>query len=187
MKTEQLSKAYAKAVYEAAFEKWIIALKQVREGLKADPKSLPEPDMSQIFDSIVDTVGNTPLVRLQRLSPQPHVHIWAKLEMMNPGGSVKDRIALSMVEAAEQAGHREIGLAVTYIRSQLGFDGPVDATISALDAESSSRLTSTLEGREGVTVREAPVDGLCHDPGFIARLGSFRVAPVAAVLKGGHP
>jgi len=54
--------------------------------------------------SVLDHIGNTPLVRLQRLNPRPEVNIWAKLEMMNPGGSVKDRIALNMVESAERDG-----------------------------------------------------------------------------------
>jgi cysteine synthase A len=59
--------------------------------------------------SIIDKIGNTPLVRIQRMSPDPSVHIWTKLEGMNPGGSVKDRIALSMVEAAERDGLLEPG------------------------------------------------------------------------------
>lgn len=54
--------------------------------------------------SLLDFIANTPLVRVQRLSPRADVHIWAKLEMMNPGGSVKDRIALNMVETAEREG-----------------------------------------------------------------------------------
>ena len=54
-------------------------------------------------------IGNTPMVPIQRLSPSAEVHIWAKLEMMNPGGSVKDRIALSMVEAAERDGSLKPG------------------------------------------------------------------------------
>ena len=57
--------------------------------------------------SILNSIGNTPLVQIQRLSPREEVRIWAKLEMMNPGGSVKDRIALSMIEAAEQDGRLE--------------------------------------------------------------------------------
>ncbi len=54
--------------------------------------------------SILDQIGNTPLVLLRRLSPRADVRIWAKLDLMNPGGSVKDRIALSMIEAAERDG-----------------------------------------------------------------------------------
>lgn len=51
-----------------------------------------------IYDSIVDCVGRTPLVRLDRLFPQPDVHVLAKLELLNPGGSVKDRPARFIVE-----------------------------------------------------------------------------------------
>ncbi len=56
------------------------------------------------FDSILDAIGNTPLVGIPRLSPDPRVRIWAKLEGSNPTGSVKDRIALKMIEAAEASG-----------------------------------------------------------------------------------
>ncbi|MCU0664653.1 MAG: cysteine--tRNA ligase [Myxococcota bacterium] len=52
----------------------------------------------------LELIGNTPLVRLQRLCPNPKVELWVKLEGHNPGGSVKDRIALSMIEAAERGG-----------------------------------------------------------------------------------
>ncbi|MDP4805153.1 MAG: cysteine synthase [Candidatus Nanopelagicales bacterium] len=56
------------------------------------------------FDSLLDSVGHTPLVGLPRLSPSPDVRLWAKLEDRNPTGSVKDRAALAMVEAAEKKG-----------------------------------------------------------------------------------
>ena len=56
------------------------------------------------LDSILDAVGNTPLVRLSRLSPKPGVSIYAKLEGHNPTGSVKDRIALYMISEAEKSG-----------------------------------------------------------------------------------
>jgi len=54
--------------------------------------------------SILDAIGNTPLVEIKKLNPNPEVKILAKLEYFNPGGSVKDRIALSMIEAAEKSG-----------------------------------------------------------------------------------
>jgi cysteine synthase B len=57
----------------------------------------------------LDLVGNTPLVELPRLSPKPEVRLYAKLEGQNPTGSIKDRIALAMVEAAERAGELEPG------------------------------------------------------------------------------
>jgi cysteinyl-tRNA synthetase len=54
--------------------------------------------------SILDAIGNTPLVEIKNLNPNPKVKIFAKLEYFNPGGSVKDRIALSMIEAGEKSG-----------------------------------------------------------------------------------
>jgi cysteine synthase B len=56
------------------------------------------------FDSLLDSVGNTPLVGLPRLSPSPDVALWAKLEDRNPTGSVKDRAAVAMVLDAEKGG-----------------------------------------------------------------------------------
>ena len=57
-----------------------------------------------IADSVLDLIGATPLVRLHRVVPDGAAEVLGKLESLNPGGSVKDRIALAMVEAAEQAG-----------------------------------------------------------------------------------
>jgi cysteine synthase len=61
------------------------------------------------FGNVLESIGNTPLVELPRLSPKPGVRIWAKLEGHNPTGSVKDRIALAMIEAAEEKGAIEPG------------------------------------------------------------------------------
>ena len=60
-------------------------------------------------ETVLDLVGNTPLVHLRRLPASGAAQVWAKLERVNPGGSVKDRIAKSMVEAAEEAGLLEPG------------------------------------------------------------------------------
>ncbi len=54
--------------------------------------------------SILDTIGNTPLVRLQRCAPPNGAEVWAKLEYRNPSGSMKDRMALAMIEGAERDG-----------------------------------------------------------------------------------
>jgi cysteine synthase B len=56
------------------------------------------------FGDIVESIGHTPLVELPRLSPNPEVRIYAKLEGRNPTGSVKDRVAKSMIDAAEAEG-----------------------------------------------------------------------------------
>ncbi len=57
-----------------------------------------------LYSSILDTIGNTPLVELKSFSPRPGVQIYAKLEGANPSGSVKDRIAKKMIEEAEVSG-----------------------------------------------------------------------------------
>jgi cysteine synthase len=54
--------------------------------------------------NILETIGNTPLVKIEKINPNPKVNIFAKLEGFNPTGSVKDRIALAMVEKAEKEG-----------------------------------------------------------------------------------
>jgi cysteine synthase B len=56
------------------------------------------------YTDLVDSIGNTPLIELKRLSPKPGVRIWAKLESMNPTGSIKDRVAKSLIENAEEKG-----------------------------------------------------------------------------------
>ncbi len=57
-----------------------------------------------LYESVIDLIGGTPLVRLRKLSPKPGVRIFAKLEGQNPTGSVKDRIALAMIRRAEEEG-----------------------------------------------------------------------------------
>ncbi|HEX2414995.1 MAG TPA: cysteine synthase family protein [Thermoleophilaceae bacterium] len=56
------------------------------------------------YGDIIQAIGNTPLVELRRLSPKPGVRIYAKLESYNPTGSVKDRVARSLIESAEEGG-----------------------------------------------------------------------------------
>jgi [CysO sulfur-carrier protein]-thiocarboxylate-dependent cysteine synthase len=62
-----------------------------------------------IAESLLDLVGNTPLIELKRLSPKPGVKIFAKLEGENPTGSIKDRVAKSMIDAAEASGELQPG------------------------------------------------------------------------------
>ena len=57
-----------------------------------------------MYNSILDTIGNTPLVRINHMNPNPKVELYAKLEGFNPTGSIKDRIALKMIEEAEALG-----------------------------------------------------------------------------------
>ena len=64
------------------------------------------------YESFLDSVGGTPLVGLPRLSPSPHVRLWAKMEDRNPTGSVKDRAALSMIRAAQADGRLTTGATI---------------------------------------------------------------------------
>ena len=57
-----------------------------------------------MFNNILETIGHTPLVRINKLNPKPHIQLYAKLESFNPTGSIKDRIALKMIEQAEASG-----------------------------------------------------------------------------------
>jgi cysteine synthase B len=62
------------------------------------------PWLSRPADSILDLIGRTPMVRIRRMNPNPRVTLYAKLEGFNPTGSIKDRIALKMIEQAEREG-----------------------------------------------------------------------------------
>lgn len=64
------------------------------------------------YDSLLDALGDTPLVGLPRLSPTANVRLWAKLEDRNPTGSIKDRPALAMIETAEKEGRLTHGCTI---------------------------------------------------------------------------
>ncbi len=82
------------------------------------------------FESVLDMIGNTPMVDVSRLSPNPDVRIVAKLEGQNPFGSVKDRIAKSMIEHAEKGGHLRPGQ--TILEPSSGNTGIALAAIAQL-------------------------------------------------------
>lgn len=65
--------------------------------------------MPQIYQAITDLIGETPIVKLNKIVPEDSAEVYVKLEFFNPGGSVKDRIALSMIEKAEQDGSLKSG------------------------------------------------------------------------------
>ena len=96
----------------------------------------PTPDFSRL-------VGNTPLTRLSSLCPRPDVEVWAKLEGNNQGGSVKDRAALAMIEAAESEGRLH---GKTLVEATSGNTGIALAMIAAL-----KRLPITLVMPENST------------------------------------
>ncbi|MBL7159156.1 pyridoxal-phosphate dependent enzyme, partial [Candidatus Microgenomates bacterium] len=61
------------------------------------------------YNNILETIGKTPMIKIQKLNPNPNVSIFAKLEGNNPSGSVKDRIAKYMIEDAERRGLLQSG------------------------------------------------------------------------------
>ena len=65
-----------------------------------------------VTDSVLDLVGGTPLVQLNRMSPEGGAPILAKLELLNPAKTVKDRIAYAMIETAEQNGDLRPGMTI---------------------------------------------------------------------------
>jgi cysteine synthase len=77
--------------------------------------------------SVLDAIGNTPLVRLRSLAPANGVEIWVKLEHLNPSGSMKDRMALAMIEGAERDGLLEPGS--TVVEYTGGSTGPALALV----------------------------------------------------------
>ncbi|MDR3570511.1 MAG: cysteine synthase [Syntrophobacteraceae bacterium] len=62
-----------------------------------------------VFSNVLECIGNTPLIRINRMNPNPAVTLYVKLEARNPAGSIKDRTALSMIEAAEREGRLAAG------------------------------------------------------------------------------
>src|SRR5580658_8920186 len=80
--------------------------------------------------SILDSIGNTPLVRLQKLPTYPNVEIWVKLEFLNPSGSIKDRIVKHIIEHAETTGLLKPG--GTIVENTSGNTGAAVAMIAAI-------------------------------------------------------
>jgi cysteine synthase B len=112
--------------------------------------------------SLLELVGSTPLVELPRLAPKPSVRLYAKLEGQNPTGSIKDRVALSMIEAAETTGELEpgrelleptsgnTGIALALVAKLKGY--PLTCVLPANATEERRRLLRLY----GATIVESP-------------------------------
>lgn len=103
--------------------------------------------------SILDTVGNTPLVELTRLNPNPAVTIFAKLEGNNPGGSVKDRPALNMIRSALERG--EITPQTKLIEATSGNTGIALALMAKLNNIAIELIMPSTSTKERVLTMEA--------------------------------
>jgi cysteine synthase B len=127
------------------------------------------------FDSLLDSVGHTPLVGLPTLSPSPTVRLWAKLEDRNPTGSVKDRAALSMIEAAEADGSLQPG--ATILEPTSGNTGISLAMAAKLKGyrlicvmpENTSAERSQLLRMWGAEIRYSPAAGGSNEAVRVAK------------------
>ena len=91
--------------------------------------------------TILDTIGNTPVVEILHMNTNPKVRVLAKLEGNNPGGSVKDRIALSMIEGAEARGELRSGMTILEATS-----GNTGIGISLVAAKGYRNILTMSEG-----------------------------------------
>ena len=119
--------------------------------------------------NILETIGNTPMVKINRLCPNPEVNIFAKLEGFNPTGSIKDRIAIAMVEQAEKegklypgktiieptSGNTGIGLAIAGIVK--GY--PVEIVMSSAVSIERRKIIRSYGGKVILTPAEYGTDG----------------------------
>jgi cystathionine beta-synthase len=100
----------------------------IDEGIECRPLTDTGPEM-QVAGSLLELIGETPLVRLDRVGRDLSCHLLAKVEYLNPGGSIKDRPALAMVEAAEAEGR--LGLGGTIVEPTSGNTGVGLAIVAA--------------------------------------------------------
>lgn len=121
------------------------------------------------FKNILETIGNTPMVRINRLCPNPDVNIVAKLEGFNPTGSIKDRIAVAMIEQAEEegklypgktiieptSGNTGIGLAIAGIVK--GY--PVEIVMSSAVSVERRKIIASYGGKVILTPADQGTDG----------------------------
>ncbi len=127
------------------------------------------------FDSLLDSVGHTPLVGLPRLSPSADVRLWAKLEDRNPTGSVKDRAALAMVDQAERDGiltpgatlleptSGNTGISLAMVAKQRGYH------LVCVMPENTSAERTQLLAIWGATVIYSPAAGGSNEAVRVAR------------------
>ncbi|HEX6357410.1 PLP-dependent cysteine synthase family protein, partial [Actinophytocola sp.] len=134
------------------------------------------------YDSLLDALGNTPLVGLPRLSPGNGVRLWAKLEDRNPTGSVKDRPALWMVEQAEKSGQLRPGC--TILEPTSGNTGISLAMVARLKGY---RLVCVMPANTSVERRQLLEMWGAEIVTSSAEGGSNEAVRVAKLLAGEHP
>ena len=128
----------------------------------------------QNYKGILATIGNTPAVELQNLSPNPAVKIIAKLEGQNPTGSVKDRIALKMIEHAEQSG--DLSSSRTILEPTSGNTGISLAMIGKLKGYKVTVVMPENVSSERTQLLEAYGARIIYSDGSLGTNGSIEIA-----------
>jgi cysteine synthase B len=134
------------------------------------------------YESLLDALGNTPLVGLPHLSPAPNVRLWAKLEDRNPTGSIKDRPALAMIEAAEADGRLRPGRTILEPTSgNTGISLAMAAKLKGYGLVCVMPENTSIERRQlltayGATIIDSPAAG-----------GSNQAVAMAKRLAAEHP
>ena len=134
------------------------------------------------YKGIIDTIGNTPLVELERMTPKGGVRIFAKLEAQNPTGSVKDRIALKMIEQAERDG--EISANRTILEPTSGNTGISLAMIGRMKGYKVAVVMPENVSVERVQLLEAYGAEIIPSDGSRGTNGSIEVAQELMNKKG---
>ena len=134
------------------------------------------------YKGIIDTIGTTPLVELQRMTPKEGVRIFAKLEAQNPTGSVKDRIALKMIEQAERDG--EISANRTILEPTSGNTGISLAMIGRMKGYKVAVVMPENVSVERVQLLEAYGAEIIPSDGSRGTNGSIEVAQELMNKKG---
>jgi [CysO sulfur-carrier protein]-thiocarboxylate-dependent cysteine synthase len=134
--------------------------------------------------SILDTIGNTPLVQVPSLSPSPNVRLWVKLEGQNPTGSVKDRIALALIEAGESSG--ELTKEKTILEPTSGNTGIALAMVSAIRGYRFTAVMPDNASAERVSLLKAYGAEIVFSPGEKGTNGSVALAQEMAADERYH-
>jgi cystathionine beta-synthase len=136
------------------------------------------------FDSVLEAIGGTPLIRLARIAPPDGPRIYVKAEFLNPGGSVKDRAALSMVLDAERSGALLPGGLIVE-----GTSGNTGIGLAIVAAQRGYRLTVVLpdkSSREKITILRAYGAEVVVTPGAVPREDPAHVSQVARRIAEEH-
>ncbi|UCG13403.1 MAG: cysteine synthase [Deltaproteobacteria bacterium] len=127
--------------------------------------------MRNVYDDVLQLIGNTPLILVNRLNPNPKVRVYAKLEAQNPGGSVKDRIARHMIEEAERRG--ELTPEKTIVEATSGNTGIGLAIVAAVKGYRITLAMPETASQERQKILKALGAELLLTPGALATDGAI--------------